>query len=99
MAKYYSSKDEKMHDIPKAPVYVLSNDSFLSGWGPASGTINTCVVPCLDWSEAVKVEDYLRSRGDQKRVRIVCNPPRTKKHVLYSLVTGWRKQAGLEEWK
>lgn len=75
----------KRSDIPNAKYYVLSNDRFMSGWGPARGMINTVVLPCDSWNEARYVRDYADSRGDQKYVRIVCNKPRMKSHVLYSL--------------
>ena len=59
MAKYWSSKEEKYLPIPKAAWYVLSNDSFMSGWGYAKGKINTCVVPCLSYHQAMIVRDYV----------------------------------------
>lgn len=39
-------------DIPKAPYYVLCNDSFMSGWGPARDAINTLIFPCATFEEA-----------------------------------------------
>jgi hypothetical protein len=80
---------EKRSDIPDAPVYVLSNDSFMSGWGPARGKINTVILPCDSLEEARRVADYARSRTDQKRVRIVGDKPRLQSDTthLYSLLT------------
>jgi hypothetical protein len=88
MAKYWSSKEEKYLPIPKAAWYVLSNDSFMSGWGYAKGKINTCVVPCLSYHQAMIVRDYVLSRKDQKRVRIA-QRIKSRPHVMYSLCMGW----------
>ena len=82
-------KDGKFFPIPKARFYVLSNDRFMSGWGPAKGIINTCVIPCDDMGTAERVEAYAQSRGDQTHVRIIVGKPRTRKGVLYSLLTDW----------
>lgn len=92
MAQFYNSNTEILESIPDAPFYVLSNDTFMSGWGPARGKINTCVVPCSNMKEAMAVEKYVCSRTDQKRIRIIENKPRPKSHVLYSLCLGWLKQ-------
>jgi hypothetical protein len=93
MAKFYDSGNEVYREIPKASYYVLSNDRFMSGWGRAKRMINTCVVPCRNYAQACWVERYAKSRGDQKYVRIVSNPPRSKAHVMYSLPLGWLKRA------
>lgn len=73
-------------EIPKADYYVLSNDTFMSGWGPAKNKTNTLVIPCRDYEEAQAVERYARSRTDQTRVRIVGNKPKLRPGVLYSVV-------------
>ena len=73
--------------IPDAPCYVLSHDTFMSGWGDARGKQNTVILPCDSYHEAETVADNARRRTDQKRVRIVCNKPRLHDHVLYSLLT------------
>ena len=86
MSKYWSSKDDRFHEIPDSKLYVLSNDKFMSGWGKAKNMINTCVIPCDTIEEANKVADYINSRSDQNRIRIVADKPRTKKDVLYSLL-------------
>lgn len=92
MTKYYDSGTSAFKDIPSAPYYVLSNDSFMSDWGAARSKINTCVVPCATWDEAVAVQHYVQSRREQKRVRIACSV-RPKAHVVYSLVEGWKDRA------
>lgn len=74
-------------DIPDAPFYVLSNDSFMSGWGQAEHAINTVILPCESYSEAQIVADYAESRSEQRRVRIVANKPRLQPGHVYSLLT------------
>ena len=91
MATYYDSSDQTFHPIPKARCYVLSNDSFMSGWGGAKGKINTCVVPCDSWEQAKAVERYVRTRSDQKRIRIATSV-RPKPHVVYS-ICDWKRHA------
>ena len=91
-AHYLDSSKNEFIAIPKAEYYVLSNDSFMSGWGGASGKINTCVVPCETYEEAEAVADYARSRSDQKRIRIVVGV-RDKAHVVYSMCIGWKDRA------
>lgn len=88
---YYDSSKNEFLPIPKAKCYVLSNDSFMSGWGYAKNKINTVVVPCESLEQAKKVEKYVESRSDQKYIRITTNKPRTKQHVLYSLELEWLK--------
>lgn len=93
--KYFDPEEQTFRNIPKAPYYVLSNDSFMSGWGHAKNMTNTCVVPCQTWDQAVKVSEYaMFQRTDQKYVRITTRIPRTKSHVIYSLVTGWLHTSG-----
>ena len=89
MTTYYDSGKEVYRSIPDAPYYVLSNDSFMSGWGCAKNKTNTCVVPCKSMDQAMAVERYIESRGDQKYIRVVYNKPRSKHHVIYSLLTEW----------
>ena len=91
MAKYFDSSDNIYRPIPKAQWYVLSNDNFMSGWGSAKG-VNTCVVPCASLEEAEQVERYVRTRDEQKYVRIV-KTVRAKQGVMYSLVLGWIERA------
>ncbi|MFO7902321.1 MAG: hypothetical protein R6U98_06665 [Pirellulaceae bacterium] len=73
-------------EIPDAPYYVMSNDSFMSGWGPAKGRINTIILPCESLREARIVEWNAGQRTDQQRVRIARNKPRLRDGVLYSLM-------------
>jgi len=88
MGKLYETAAD-LAELPSADYYVLSNDTFMSGWGPAEHKTNVCVVPCRDYPTAQRVAEYARSRSDQKRVRIVANKPRPRRNVCYSLVGGW----------
>ncbi len=73
--------------IPDAPYYVLSNDTFMSGWGHARGHVNTIILPAYSLVEAEVIAQNARSRTDQTRVRIVGNKPRMRRGVAYSLLT------------
>lgn len=91
---------EKRSEIPDHPLYVLTNDTFMSGWGPCGDGLiaaiekrparvcktNTIILPCKTWEEAEAVKKYAQSRSDQKRVRIVINKPRLRPNVVYSLM-------------
>lgn len=79
-------------DIPDAPIYVLSNDSFMSYWGESAGKINTCVVPCASLEEANDVIRYIESRSDQKYIRLTQNKPQPR-HRKLSLMLSWRYNA------
>lgn len=81
-----STQVEKRADIPDAPLYVLANDSFMSGWGEAEGKINTVVFPCDNLTEAAIVADNLIRRGEMKRVRSAVHKPRMRPGVLYSIM-------------
>lgn len=82
-------------NIPDAPYYVLSNDTFMSGWGCASGKINTLILPCDSWEEANTVATNAKTRKEQKYVRIVDKKPRLRHAThVYSVHTreeywGW----------
>lgn len=78
--------------IPYAPVYVLSNDSFMSGWGLSRGQINVCVVPCADSDELDKVLAYVEKRTDQKYIRTAMRKPQARGRKL-SLLLAWRDNA------
>ena len=74
-------------DVPNAPCYVLSNDSFMSGWGEARDKTTTIILPCASYEQAQIVFDNAKARTDQKNVRIVAHKPRFRSGVLYSLLT------------
>jgi len=68
-------------------LWVLCNDSFMSGWGEARGVINTLIFPCVDLAQANIVADNARRRSDQKYVRIVGNAPRLRDGHFYQVKT------------
>ena len=49
---------------------VVGTDSFLSGWGRASGGASYAAWACR-YDDLKTVEDWVESRGDMKRVRVV----------------------------
>ena len=89
MAQFWNGRTNSFEDIPR---YVLSNDPFMSDWGPCEGNLNVCVVPCETYEEAEGVRAYVESRGDQKYIRVNYTPPRNKPHVLYSMPR-WKQTA------
>ncbi len=93
MSIYLEKGQETYKPIPAAAYYVLSNDRFMSQWGHSREKINTCIVPCESYEMALAVRDYVDTREEQKYVRIVSNKPRSKSHVIYSLVLGWIERA------
>jgi hypothetical protein len=93
MSEYWDGREDKFKPIPDAACYVLSNDSFFSYTGRAEGKVNTCIVPCKSTEMAYAVKAYVETRKEQKYIRIVCNKPRAKNHVIYSLVLGWIDRA------
>ena len=51
-------------------VLVAATDSFMSGWGHAQGGMSYCAWACKP-EHRPYVEEWVRARGDMKRVRIV----------------------------
>jgi len=92
MTEYFDSKDNTFKPIPDAKWYVVSEDKFMSGWGRAIDKKNLCVIPCDDLAEAERVETYIQSRAEQKRIRIVAKKPKTKPNVIYSLLLEWKNK-------
>ena len=48
---------------------VIGTDSFMSGWGGASGGLSYAVWAC-EGKDLDKVESWVESRSDMKRVRV-----------------------------
>ena len=77
---------KNVNEIPVSPFYVTCKDTFMSGWGRASGLDNTLILPCDTLAEAEIVKDNAEGRGDQINVIIHQTKPRLRSHgVLYSL--------------
>lgn len=91
MAKYYNSVDEAYYPIPNAKYYVLANDTFFSNWRYTNteNKIDTIVVPCNSFRETQNAIAIMGNRTTLKYIRITHTPPRTKAHVVYSLIPGW----------
>ena len=93
-------KDGVFQDIPSAPFYVLSIDTYMSGWGLCEGKTNVCVVPCDDMATAERVRKFIYPRKEQRGIRIVKGDYNFDQksnvldpEILYSLVTDWIAEA------
>jgi len=73
--------DRNAEQMKTHNVLVAATDSFLSGWGQASGGASVCAWACKP-EHADQVEKWVRNRSDMKRVRIVGNNwrPRNAAH-------------------
>lgn len=99
MLEYYSQRSagvsghvQEWFAYPKAPLYVVSNDRFMSRLASEAGKQcdkNVCIIPAYSQLEANAVYNYVQSRSDQNNVRINMNPPRERDRVLYSMPLGW----------
>lgn len=56
-------------------IYVTMNDKFMSGWGESKGRINKLVLVCSDYSEAERVFNHAKSRGDMSFINIRSTRP------------------------
>lgn len=64
-------QDDRTDDMLATPhVIVMMTDSFLSGWGGAKGGPSYAGWACK-YDDSGAVEQWVRSRSDAKRVRIV----------------------------
>jgi len=66
------------------PIYVRMTDSFLSGWGNASGLTNVYVIECDTRAQADCIEMAANRRSEMKRVQMVETHPRPRKNILYT---------------
>lgn len=77
---------DSAHKVPYAPFYVLSDDTFMSGWGHARGKRNTIILPCQSLTQARIVEANAVGREDQTNVRILVDMPiLDMRRVCYSV--------------
>ena len=64
-------QDDRTEEQRKThPVVILGTDSFMSGWGKASGGPSYAGWACSP-DDMYQVERWIRNRGDMKRVRFV----------------------------
>ncbi len=77
----------RQSEIPEAPYYVVMDDTFMSGWGPAAGKINTLVFLCKTTKEADAVYFNGLARKEMRRVRVVTEKPRLVRGHLYQIKT------------
>lgn len=68
MATYQDDRSAPEH--ASHPLGVAMTDSFMSGWGGASGGTSVAVWACRP-DNLPKVERWVRSRGEARRVRVV----------------------------
>ena len=50
--------------------FVVGTDRFMSGWGLAPGR-SLFAVPFASWDDGKRIEEWMDSRGDMQRVRLV----------------------------
>ncbi len=87
-----STQIQTASDIPAAPYYVTALDTFMSGWGEASGRRNYVCLPCESREEAEVVAANAKARTDMERVHIDTQKPEPTADVVLSLMT--RDEAG-----
>lgn len=59
-------------------IYVSMTDTFMSGWGRATGKTNRHVVECDTWPQADAVKRAACDRSEMKRVIICLSRPRQR---------------------
>ena len=65
-------------------LFVRMTDSFLSGWGNASGKKNVYVVECETEEQANKIISAAEKRSEMKRVQLCLYFPRAREGVVYT---------------
>lgn len=91
-----------LSEIPNAPFYVITRDTFMSGWGQAKGLSNKLILPCLSIEEAEIVLANAKARGDQSNVTIINRKPRLTGGVLWQVMektrstNRWYEPGGFE---
>ena len=70
-------------------IFVSMNDSFMSGWGNATGKTNTYSVECDTTAQMEQIAAHARTRPEMKYIRVSQRAPRnsttrivTFKHYL-----------------
>jgi len=64
--------------------YVTMNDSFMSGWGKATGKTNKFIIACDTLEQAERVKDNAHKRDEMTYVTLRTGKPTIKKNVLPS---------------
>lgn len=63
---------------------VVARDTFMSGWGGASGGVSRCAWACHPDVNLTRVEDWVRRRSEMRYVNVVdlntYRPPRGTAH-------------------
>ncbi len=65
-------------------LYVRMTDTFMSGWGGASGKKNVYVVECETEEQANKIIAAAERRSEMKYVQLCLHPPRPRDGVVYT---------------
>ena len=63
--------------------YVTMTDSFMSGWGPATGKRNKLIFICDSYEQAQIVEANARDRTDMKYINICTTKPHYNSKSCY----------------
>lgn len=96
-------KNTELYKIPEADHYIVSLDTFMSGWGMAEGKKNFCIVPIPDMAkyEIDRIYDYICNREEQRQVIILerkdiftyLEKLQSKHQTRFDIVEGWIKTA------
>ena len=70
---YPRYKDDRTAEDRYLDHVVFMNDTFMSNWGPAEGTTSVAGWACAE-ADVDNVEEWVRSRSDASRVRVVKLP-------------------------
>jgi len=78
----------KVYDSEGKPIeggnyYVVSTDSFMSGWGRAEGKKNILICVCGDLHEARIVINTIKNRNEMSKPMLFTEPPEFNKELFY----------------
>ncbi len=82
-----SSIVRRKEDVPKAPLYVVMIDKFMSDWGQSKGKNNVVIFPCMNDKEADHVAAFAEKRSEMRRIRVQSYLPSFTKSNTYSVLT------------
>lgn len=69
-----------------AKFYVVTTDTFMSGWGKAEGKTNKLILPCESYEQAEIVEKNAKARQDQTNVSIRKTMPKFDEGKVFAQV-------------